>query len=178
MPAYSRTKIRKFLLAADAASTSDAKGTAFEDLVCYLFEKIPGITISHRDEVNRFGSEEVDIAFWNEQHPKGLKAFGAFLLVECKNWSGTVGCPAVRDFLGKLRNRGLDFGILIAANGVTGSPGEGDAAHHEVSLALAAKLRMIVITRAEMEGLKTSDELVTMIKRKVCQLIGSGTVWP
>jgi hypothetical protein len=178
MPAYSRAQIRKLLRAADTAVTSDGKGKAFEDLVCYLFEKIPGITISQRDVLNRFESEEVDIAFWNEQHPRGLKSFDAFLLVECKNWSSSVGCSAVRDFIGKLRNRGLDFGILVAANGVTGSPVDGDAAHQEVSLALAAKIRIIVITRAEIESLKTSDELVRMIRTKVCQLLASGTVWP
>jgi hypothetical protein len=178
MPAYSRKRIRQILRDADAARTTEAKGRLFEDLVCYLFGKIPGMTLFQRDVLNRFESEEVDVAFWNEQERKGLKSFPHFLLIECKNWSVPVGCSAGRDFLGKLRNRGLDFGILIAAHGVTGSPEDGKAAHQEVALALAQKMQLIVITRAEIETLKTTDDLVVMIKRKVCQLLASGTVWP
>src|SRR5262245_12631213 len=164
MPAYSRARIRRILRDADAATTNEAKGRLFEDLVCYLFGKIPGITVSQRDVLNRFESEEVDVAFWNEQERKGLKSFHHCILVECKNWSAPVGCAAVRDFLGKLRNRGLDFGILIAAGGVTGSPEDGKAAHHEVAVALAQKIQLIVITRAEIEALRSSEELVTTIK--------------
>src|SRR4051794_16706185 len=112
MAAYSAARISRLLRAADAAATNDEKGKLFEDLVCYLFGKIPGVVNPQRNVLNRFESEEVDVAFWNEQLPDGLKSFNPFLLIECKNWSSPVGCPAVRDFLGKLRNRGLDFGIL------------------------------------------------------------------
>jgi hypothetical protein len=142
-----------------------------------LFEQIPGISISHRNALNYFESEEIDVAFWNEQDSKGLKSFNAFLLVECKNWSTTVGSAEVTSFISKFRNRGLDFGILIAANGITGNPEDGDRAHHQVSLALASKIQLIVITRKEIEALKSADELVTLVKTKVCQLIASGRVW-
>ncbi len=178
MPAYSRARIRRFLRDADAATTTQEKGRLFEDLVCYLFEKIPGLTLPQRNVLNRFESEEVDVAFWNEQHTRGLEPFDPVVLVECKNWSSPVGCAAVRDFLGKLRNRRRQYGILIAAGGVTGSPEDGTAAHHEAALALARGIHLIVITRAEIERLKRSEELVTMIKKKVCDLIVSGTIWP
>src|SRR5262249_51249794 len=93
-----RTAIKKLLKAADQAKTQAAKGRAFEDLACYLFESIPGISISHRNALNVFESEEIDVAFWNEQHPKGLKSLDATLLIECKNWSTTVGSPEVHEF--------------------------------------------------------------------------------
>jgi hypothetical protein len=173
-----RTAIKKLLKAADQAKTPDAKGKACEDLAGYLFESIPGISISHRNALNVFESEEIDVAFWNEQHPKGLKSLDATLLIECKNWSTTVGSPEVTSFITKLRNRSLDFGILIAAKGITGNPADGDRAHHQVSLALSQKIRLIVITRKEIENLKSAAELVVLIKTKVCQLIVSGTVWP
>jgi len=47
-----------------------------------------------------------------------------------------------------------------------------------VSKALADGVRMILLTRAEIEVLTDSDELVKMVKRKLCELIVSGTVWP
>ena len=36
----------------------------------------------------------------------------------------------------------------------------------------------ILPTRAEIEALTDSDELVSIVKRKLCELIVSGTVWP
>jgi hypothetical protein len=178
MAAISQAQVKKFLAAADAAATNDAKGKLFEDLVCYLFEKIPGVVLPQRNVLNKFESEEIDVAFFNEQHPKGLKSFNSFLLIECKNWSSTVGSVEVGAFIAKLRNRGLDFGILVAANGITGSADDSKQAHQHATLALKDNIRIIVITRAELEVLKASDELVTLIKTKVCQLIASGTVWP
>jgi predicted helicase len=178
MAAYSQAAIKKFLKTADQASTNAAKGKAFEDLACYLFEKIPGITITHRNAPNAFESEEIDIALWNEQHPKGLKSFNAFLLIECKNWSVPVGSADVATFITKLGHRGLDFGILIAARGITGNAEDSNRAHHQVSIALSNKIQLIVLTRDEIEKLKASEELVALIKTKVCQLIASGTVWP
>lgn len=178
MAAYSRAQIRKYLRAADAATTNDAKGQFFEDLICYLFEKIPGVGLPQRDVLNRSQSEEIDIAFFNAQHKKGLISFNYFLLIECKNWSGAVGSVDVGAFISKLRNRGLEFGILIAANGITGNAQDGKQAHHQATMALKDKIQIVVITRAEIEALKTTDDLVVLIRKKVCQLLASGTVWP
>ena len=44
---------------------------------------------------------ELGVAFFNDQHPKGLKAFNSFLLIECKNWSSTVGSVEVGAFISK-----------------------------------------------------------------------------
>jgi hypothetical protein len=89
-----------------------------------------------------------------------------------------VGSAEVITFIAKLRNRGLDFGILIAAKGITGNPEDSNRAHHQASLALSKNIQLIVITRGEIEGLKDGAELVGLIKRKVSQLIATGTVWP
>jgi hypothetical protein len=69
--------VKRYLKAADQARTRAAKGKAFEDLAGYLFGSFPGISISQRNAPNDFESEEIDIAFWNEQHPRGLKSSGA-----------------------------------------------------------------------------------------------------
>src|SRR5205807_7832199 len=108
----------------------------------------------------------------------GFKSFDNVILVECKNWTDPVGSAEVNWFLTKLRNRSLDFGILIAANGITGNAADQKQAHDIISKELARGIRMIVLTRAEIELLQTSEELVTMVKRKLCELTVSGTVWP
>ena len=178
MPAYDKTLIQGLLAAADGAATNDAKGKAFEDLACYLFGQVPGVSITERNPLNAFATEEIDIALWNEQDPAGLKSFNAVILVECKFWSRPVGSEQVGWFLKKIENRGPDFGLLLAMSGVTGDVQDRGQAHYEVAVALPKKIRLIVITRAEIEALSTTEELVTQIRRKVCQLAVAGTLWP
>ena len=178
MPPFSTAIIQGHLTAGDNARTRAAKGKALEDLACYLFGMIPGLSITERNAMNPFDTEEIDVACWNEQDAAGLKSFNVLILVECKNWSQAVSSQEVNWFLTKIENRGRDFGILLAMNGVTGNPDDGRAAHHLISVALIKKIRLIVITRAEIEKLTHTDDLVTLIRRKVCQLVVSGTVWP
>ena len=178
MPAYDKSVIQGHLVAADGAGSNDAKGKALEDLACYLFGQIPGVSITERNALNAFSTEEIDVALWNEQDPAGLKSFNAVILAECKFWSKPVGSERVGWFLKKIENRGLDFGILLAMNGVTGDAQDRGQAHYEVAMALPKKIRLIVVTRAEIEALSTTDELVHQIRRKVCQLAVAGTLWP
>jgi Restriction endonuclease len=178
MPAYEKAVIQGHLVAADGAATNDAKGKALEDLACYLFGQIPGVSITERNPLNAFATEEIDVALWNEQDPAGLKSFNAVILVECKFWSKPVGSEQVGWFLKKIENRGLDFGILLAMRGVTGDAQDRGQAHYEVAMVLPKKIRLIVITRAEIEALSTTEELVTQIRRKACQLAVAGTLWP
>jgi Restriction endonuclease len=178
MPDYSRAKIRQFLDEADQATTNAAKGKWFEELVCYVFGAIPGLGKPLKNRKNAFDSEEIDVAFWNRQHADGLKSFAEVLLIECKNWSKPVGSIEVNWFLTKIENHSVNFGILVAAEGITGDAESGKQAHDLVSKALAKKIRMIVVTRSEIEALASTGELVVLIQEKVCQLVVSGTIWP
>jgi hypothetical protein len=177
MPLYSRKKIAALLARADAAATNALKGKLFEDLVVYLFEKVPGIRHSARNKKNAYQTEEIDVAFYNEQDPRAFKALSFLFLVECKNWSNPVGSMEVSWFVSKLRSRGLDFGVLVAANGITGKAADEADAHSIIGKALAERIRVIVITRDEIEGLSKSEKLVEMVKQKLCELIASGTAW-
>jgi hypothetical protein len=176
MPAYSRAKIRKFFARSDAAATNAEKGTALEALAEYLFTKVPGLTVVARDRKNVFQTEELDLAFWNEQEPDGLKAFDATLLVECKNWSKPVGSMAVNWFLSKIEQRGERFGVLLAMNGITGDAKDLTDAHKIVANFLPKRIKMVVLTKDDILGLRSSGDLVQTIKRKVCEVVASGTV--
>ena len=154
------------------------KGRALEDLVCYLFGLIPGITTSKRNEPNTFQSEEIDVAFWNMKHSKGLYFLPDVIIVECKNWSKPVGSQEVNWFDTKLRNRrAFPYGILIAANGITGDAADRTNAHDVISGALREGRQIIVITRQELESLRNTSELVELIKEKLCQLAVSGRLF-
>jgi hypothetical protein len=175
MPAYNKAKIQGYLQVVDNPPNKAAKGKAFEDLACYLFSCVPGITITGRNELNTFATEEIDIACRNEQDPAGLRLFNAFFLVECKGWTDPVNSEQVAWFLMKIEHRGLDFGVLIAANGITGVAEHLTASNFLVSFALATKkIRMVIVTRQEIEALRSGEELAELIIKKVTQLHATG----
>lgn len=146
-----------------------------EDLVCYLFETVPGITVTERNVTNAFRTEEVDVAFWNDQHRGGLWFLPTPILIECKNWSRPVGSAEVAYFVRRLQNRGLDFGCLVSTRGITGSPADLTDAHFEIAAALKDGVRVVVLDRSEIEQMNHSDDLVTLVKRKLCMLVVRGT---
>jgi hypothetical protein len=121
-----QSAVSDFLKVADESDTSDAKGKAFEELTCFLVEQIPGVSVIARNALDYFESEEIDLAIFNARHPRGLKVFDDWFLIECKNWSKPVGSSEVATFISKLADRSLGFGILMAANGITGSVDDGD----------------------------------------------------
>ena len=61
MTAYSRQIIGNHLKKADAARTNDQKGEIFEDLMEYLFSRVPGVPQVRRNAISVFKSEELDL---------------------------------------------------------------------------------------------------------------------
>jgi hypothetical protein len=151
------------------------KGRALEDFLCYLFPLVPGIEIAQRNALNAFATEEVDVALWNNRNGRGFYFLPNLLLVECKNWRHACGSQEVAYFVNRLRHRGCDHGILLAVNGVTGIPEDLTRAHFEIATALADGVRVVVLTLGDIESLRSTEELVDLLKRKLCQLVVSGT---
>ena len=76
----------------------------------------------------------------------------------------------------KLRNRGLNFGVLVATNGITGNAEDLTAAHSIVAAALREGRRLVVVRTQELLALTDSLEFVRLIKEKLCDLAVRGTV--
>jgi Restriction endonuclease len=174
--AIDRQWVAKLLADGDSAATSAARGRALEDLIVYLFELIPGVIVTARNALNAFQAEEIDVAFWNEGDPAGLRLFDPILLVECKNWTTRVGYPELAVFNDKLTSRGRPLGIFVAAAGITGDAAARTAAHEVLGRALQHGREIIVLTRREIESLGDTDDLVLLLKRKRAQLAVSGTI--
>ncbi len=175
MAAYDPVVIQGHLAVVDAPPTNAAKGKAFEDLSCYLLSGVPGIKITARNTTNTFAMEEIDVACMNENDPAGLGALVDFFLVECKGWDAAVTSVEVAWFLTKIRHRGLKFGFLIAANGITGEPEHLSRANFVVAAELASfGIKMVIITREEIEGLASGEDFGKLVIQKVCTLHASG----
>jgi hypothetical protein len=177
MTAIDRQRVAKLLADGDSAPTTTARGRALEDLIAYLFGLVPGVSVTARNALNAFHAEEIDLAFWNEGEPAGLRMFDHILLVECKNWTVPVGYPELAVFNDKLSSRGRPLGIFVAAAGITGNPAARTAAHEVLARALAHGREIIVLTRREIEALCDTDDLVLLLKRKRAQLAVSGTIF-
>ncbi len=175
MAAISGPRLKSYIQQGKDSQTAPDRGRALEDMICYVFGKVPGISITHRDELNVFHSEEIDVACWNERHPKGLPSLPDIILIECKNVSRAVGSIDVSWFDTKLENRGLSFGILVSPYGVTGSSTDGMSAYHVLANSQRDGRRIIVITLDELLALTSSEDLVLLVKKKLCLLAVRGT---
>lgn len=177
LAALSREVIAAELTRGDGAASTTERGDALEDLIVYLFESIPGVSEPHRKTRNPGNVGEIDVAFWNDGTPDGLRGFDSFVLIECKNWASRVGYEEVVVFHEKLASRGRSFGIMVAASGVTGDHASRTAAHHALFGYLRTGREIIVLTRCEIEQLTDTDELVRLLIKKRLALTLGGEIF-
>lgn len=174
MAVYDKPRITDMFTRSEAATTSIQKGKIFEDLACYLFEVVPGVSVAKRNALNLYLTEEVDISIWNDRDVNGFSFLDNLILIECKNWSKPVGSSEVNWFATKVEDRGLYVGFLIAANGITGEEHEISRAKSIVSSFLKKHIRIIVINKSEILAFDTTDDLLKLTKEKLCELIVNG----
>jgi len=172
MPRFSQRHIARRLAEGDAAGTTEEKGAALEDVVLRSFCRLPGIGFLRRDQTNDAGSSEIDILLYNERHLAGLPFLPDYLIFECKNWAAPVDSVTVSDFVTKVRNSRLGLGILVAANGITGDQQQRTAANDVIRRAFDRdNIKLLVITRVEMEALRSTADIVTLVRNKFADLI-------
>ena len=156
----------------DVATTNQQKGQSFELLSIYMFKHLNGVDIAEHDI--RMPSEEIDIVLWNAQTEEIFRPWDSVILVECKNWSSTVGASVLDNFVNKVRRRALSTGIFVAANGVTGGFVRGDGnepgAVGFLTSALQDGIRVIVITMDDIRAITSLDDIRELIKKRYCGL--------
>lgn len=91
--------------------------------------------------------------------------------MECKSSHNPIGSHELQAFISKVERRALDFGILVAWHGITGNAEALTGAHDHASVALTKGIRIIVITRQDIENLASTDDLVGLIRTRLCDLI-------
>jgi len=159
---FSISEYKKLLDAMENAQTNEEKGKSLEELMQYLMERIPGVEVTAR--AIQCDIEEIDLVLWNSQIDDVLRGWDGIILVECKNWSTRVGASEVEWFINKLRRRGVENGIFVAAEGITGDSLR--AAGAIIMEALREKIRVIVITRSDLKSITNIKHLREMIKTK------------
>ena len=85
MPAIVTATMQGFIDAGRNAQSRADQGRALEDLVCHVMSLMPGVAITHRNDMNAFETEEIDVAVWNDGADDGLHFLPNIILIECKN---------------------------------------------------------------------------------------------
>lgn len=166
--------VQGFVNAGATALTTTARGRALEDLICYVFQQVPGIHLTMRNTMNVFLTEEVDVAFFNNATADGFAGLPDVILIEAKNWSSRLGSIEVAWFDYKVQSRGMPLGIIVTTLGITGVQDDLTRAHKIVSDALQKGRRLIVITVAELQALVDTDALVKLLKQKILEVVVRG----
>ena len=112
----------------------------------------------------------MDVLFWDRRLPDGLDHLETPFLVECKNWETPVPAREIVNFSHLLEMRACRDGILVAAAGISGTPGTLTDAYFEISAALAKGRRILVISRDEIESFLHTNEIVELLKLKILKL--------
>lgn len=74
-------------------------------------------------------------------------------------------------FATKAEDRGLDFGILLAANGIAKEESEIKRAQSILTGYLRNHIQIIVIDKEEILSLVDTDDMIKLIKEKICELV-------
>jgi hypothetical protein len=171
MAAYSSRKIDALLAAVDGALTTDAKGTALEELSRYVFERVAGVTCISKNILDGRRAHELDLAFWIDQPRSLLYFLEAILIVECKATGTPVGSDEVGWFVRKLQVRGARYGVLVALTGITGKADGVSSAHSEILDALVRDgIKILMLTRTEISALKDTEGLSNHLRRQLLDL--------
>jgi hypothetical protein len=120
---WGATPLDQLVDAVEKGKSTDEKGRALEELMCKLFETIPGLKVAERV---RTATEEIDILILNDTNDPRLRRESAILLGECKNWASKCGKDEVVIFREKIenRNRRCSLGFLISWNGFAKTVGK------------------------------------------------------
>lgn len=117
----------ELLYDAYSSSSANEKGDSLEDVTEFLFKGLKGVSI--KDKNLRTRSREIDIVLEYSQNPTNpFNLSSRFALVECKNKEGSMNVQEVDNFVGNLRETGVDLGIIVSWNGISGEDSGRNAA--------------------------------------------------
>jgi len=116
-------ELENALNSVDQAESSQEKGDAFEDFAQLLFGAVPFLTVRNRNLGTNTGEIDLVVEYEGYSELTIFDDFCRYILVECKNWSDSVGVAQVRDFKGKMDKSKIDLGIIFARNGISGDEG-------------------------------------------------------
>jgi hypothetical protein len=151
----------------DAAESANERGKVLEELIKYIFGSLPGFSHWKSRHLTNDGSAEFDVCFHNDIRLSPFPFAEPAMIVECKNTAYPIDAAAVRSFVAKLEDVQVSWAFLVAARGITGSGERKTHAHAAIQNARTRKVNLLVITRAEIEELQSSEHFASLVRDKI-----------
>jgi hypothetical protein len=151
----------------DAAASRNERGEILENLVKYIFGNLPGFSHWKSRHLTNDGSAEFDVCFHNDIRLSPFPFAEPAMVVECKNTGRRIDSAGVRNFIAKLEDVQVSWAFLVAAQGITGSGKRNTRAHAVIQTARTRKANLLVITRAEIEALRSNEHFVALVRDKI-----------
>lgn len=144
--------------AAQTASDPHARGELLETVMLLVFRMIPGF--EHAQIRKRNDIEEIDVIVQNCSTDPFWQKEGSYVLVECKNWSSSVGVPELKLFRQKIEDRfgRSALGFFIAMGGYT------ETTAIEEWTRRAGKSLVVLLTREDLDALVATRDRSTKLK--------------
>jgi hypothetical protein len=98
------------------------------------------------------------------------------ILVECKDWNKPVDSSAVGYFMNILAGRGIELGVLVAANGITGNRDDLTNAHALGFHGSPRGIKVVVITTDDIISLQSVDDFVELLHRRYLRSFATGAI--
>lgn len=177
MAIYSQPKISQLIRESDNAPNTYIKGAKLEELVRYIFCKVPKVTHYESNVLDGVRAHELDVVFNNDTRNSDLYFLDYAIITECKNTGNPVSSAQVGWFIRKLQDRFATSGILISLSGITGERDGISNAHSEIINALTRdNIRILVIKREDILAFRNTDDLVQLLQRKIMKLTINRTI--
>jgi hypothetical protein len=155
------------LKAIQASSDPEVKGPRLEALIRTIFLAVAGLDLEDQDVESAYGTEEIDLYFWNDREREGLHFMDCPLLVECKAWSRPASGRDLRYFATVLKDKGRSNGVFVALQGLAGNPAAKSAGFFHVASAMAAGQTVLLITGDDIAKLTSGADLVRLLRRRL-----------
>jgi Restriction endonuclease len=158
--------LKIFIDKADSANSNAEKKFTYEYLAMFLIGAIEGLAVISHDL--RSPAEEVDLLIANESKENLWISIGNPFIVECKNWTSSVGVPQVRNLLGVMDSKNIGSAILLCKNGITG-----DSTHDAKLLVREARAKnkfLIVLDQVDLLEIASGMHPNEKIKQKFYEI--------
>lgn len=154
-------ELRRWWQSAKVETNSNRKGRALEQVLVCLFRSLPGLSEVQSNRRNNV--EEIDLVVANESPDPFWQKLGAILLVECKNWSRSVGPAEVSRLADELRSRPAmsKLGFLVSMGGLS------EGTKEKLRLVQAQGMWIVPLQSDDVEQLVLSETRATLLKTMV-----------
>ena len=144
--------------AAQAEANPQRKGELLETLMLLMFRSIEGFAHAHVNRENAL--EEIDVLVQNASADPFWQKEGAYLLVECKNWSAPIGVRELKLFRTKIEDRyGRSApGFFVAMGGYA------DTVKVEEWTRRGGQSLVVLLDKGDIDALVASTDRNTMLK--------------